>query len=203
MGWKKLEHLSQKEYRGIRIPLIRTPCSGNKDKFVFADGTHEQTYAAIRDKLEEVEISFPTNLFGFPDLQAYTEWLHNYENKTRATFAFEIKQGESFTMQDIRDLPNPLYAFDDFAVNVLNMAKVGTFDEFKRDIVYTADKEPHITFEPWLREGFRIVQPPRFPYGFKLDERTKLFIPDKPTSTQFLMNREAQAKLSEELGREV
>ena len=186
----KHSRISQSEYRGIKMPESR---GGS-----FVGGTHEVTYGLIRGALEEAEV-FPNHLFSTFDLLAYVEWYRNYEYKSSAKFVFENEHGDDVT----RERRNALYAFDDFAVSVLNIAKIGTFDSHKRDIVYTADKEPHITFEPWLREGFRIVQPLHYPYGFTFDPETKLFKPTKPTSTQFLMNREAQARLSEETGREL
>jgi len=197
-GWKKYKYISKAEYRGIKMPASR---GGN-----FVTGTHERTYATIRQALEEADV-FPNNVFSVNDLFAFIEWEKNYEGKPQAWFLFETRQGESI----MRYITNPLFAFDDLAVNVYGIAKIGTFDDYKkdldgeiiRDIVYHADKEPHITFAPHIREGFRIIPPPRYPFGFKFVEDINLFTPDKPTSTQFLMNREAQIRLSEETGREV
>jgi len=191
--WKKYKNISQAEYRGIKMPASR---GGN-----FVSGTHEATYAAIRLALEEAAV-FPNNVFSVNDLFDFLEWEKNYEGKPRAWFAFEVKQGDGFTVQDLRYIPNPLYSFDDFAVNVYDIAKIGTFDEFKRDIVYHANKEPHITFAPYFREGFRLIHPPYWPYGFKRGPHG-YFTPDKPTSTQFLLNQEAQKRLSEETGRDL
>jgi len=90
--------------------------------------------------------------------------------------------------------------FKDFAINYLNIAKIGTHSIYGNKCIVTSDPTPHIRFERWIKDGFHIHQ-----LGHLLDFDTEKneFIRKEPTLMQIIADRNKHDELEEWLGEEL
>jgi len=93
--------------------------------------------------------------------------------------------------------------FKDFAINYLNIAKVGTHDvhnRFGKKVIVTTDHTPHIRFEKWIKDGFHIHQ---LDSRLDFDVDRNEFVPKEPTLLQISADRNKREELEELLGKKL
>ena len=143
------------------------------------------------------------------------EW-ENYTSGTSERLKLSVKDVKAYEhwKSEWRDIlpgldPDPcnfaaeMAAFEYFAIKYLNCAKVGTgiIDRDERQYsnygILTADFTPHVTFEPWIKEGFKIE---RVESRFDFNEEKCQFFDIYPSLSHIKRDEKKKTELELDLG---
>ena len=97
---------------------------------------------------------------------------------------------------DKDQLPKPLQDPRAYAINFLKLAIVGSRETGKHKGIIHADPTPHITFAPWIREGFRLVDTEEY---YDYDTESNQYIFKEPTLAERIADTEMKKRLEDEL----